>query len=318
MTESNEENILSCCPHCGNKLELPVNYLGGRIDCVSCGEEYEVKAEPKDDITPQIDAKEQADEIKAEDNSAVQPEKQAEVKAEEDSEIKTEIKPEVQAEEKAAEKTEVKAEEKAEETPQIPASAPGIASEQKIEKNVKPQASPAPIKNTEARKPNRAKTAGMVKKYSDEVSPDSLMTDFKPKGIIIIAIFTIIVHVLLLGGTSINFLMDKFITKPKELPEEKRKSLALDAATRAINEIAEKYDLTSSDVTSQFSDTGSRADKVTSKGEDKKGPEKKPEKKTEEKPEKKPEEKPKEKSELEQKFEKKEEGPDEFDFKDDF
>jgi len=228
MTELNDENFVSSCPHCGNKLELPPDYLGELVDCPECSKEYLV--------------------------------------------------------------------------------------EKDVEETANVAETPSPVEKQKRKQPNRVKTGDMVRKYSDEVSPDSLMTDFKPKGILIIAIFTVIVHVVILGGTSFNFIYEYLFSSTDKLTEEQRKAAALDDATLAIKEIAEKYELTSGDVTSQFSGTGSRADKVT----DKKGDKKKTDKKPEEKPDKKPEEKPKDKSALEEKFEKKEEGPEEFDFKDDF
>jgi len=253
---TDEGNIISQCPHCDNKLELPPDYLGDLIDCPECGEEYEVKAEPAE--TP------------AEEKSG-------------DSDAQ---------EERIQEKT----------VAMKPA--PASVSAPK----------PAPEEKAKPRKPNRVKTGDMVRKYSDEVSSDSLMTDFKPKSILVIAIFTVIVHVVILGGTSFNFIKEKLFSNTDKLTEEQRKEKALADATLAIRDIAKKYELTSGDVTSQFSGTGSRADKVKDKSGDKKNPDKKPEKE----PEKKPEKDPKDKSDLEKKLEKKEEGPEEFNFKDDF
>ena len=274
-TAQDDEEIKSCCPKCSQKLALPKEYLGKHIRCPECSEVYEVVPVNKEPV-PDSSPKSSDPQKKPSESKPV-PDKKAP--------LENENAPET---EKAAAEKSVK-EETEKHFEQVP-------------------------ERPKPKKPNRVKTGDMVRKYSDEVSPDSLMTDFKGKSILVIALFTIIVHVVLLGGTSINFLKEKLFSDTRKLSEEERKREALADATLAIRDIAAKYALTSGDITSQFSAAGSRADKVADKSEEKKQLEKKPE----EKPEKKPEEKPKEKSELEKKFEKKEPGPEEFDFKDDF
>jgi|SaaInlStandDraft_1057018.scaffolds.fasta_scaffold14371_6 hypothetical protein len=168
--------------------------------------------------------------------------------------------------------------------------------------------------------------SNLVRKYEDEVNPEDLMNDFKGRGVVTIAIITLILHVVILGGSSVGFIQDEFLSEHQELEEEDRKNLALDDATFAIKGIAEKYNLMPDQITSMFSSGGSRGDKVSAKGSDKPGSKKSssedgdssakpPESQN---PETGETEAKDDKSDFQKKLEKVEDGPEEFTFEDEF
>ena len=185
-----------------------------------------------------------------------------------------------------------------------------------------------------AKKKGRGKevTDDMMNQYSEDISPDALMGDFKGKGIIGIFLVTIILHVVVLGGSSYGYIQKEFFSPaPEEIDVEKRKDMALDDATVALREIAEKYNLKSADITDKFSKGGSRGSKVG----DSKATSPKSNDSTKNNPEgtNEPKSNPDDnanstpeasgnteenKSALEKSFDKKEQGPEDFDFNDDF
>jgi hypothetical protein len=174
-------------------------------------------------------------------------------------------------------------------------------------------------------KGNQAAT--MVRKYEDEVNPDDLLKDFRARPFVAIGLLTLILHVVILGGSSFGFIQEEFLSEHEELPEEERERLALDDATLAIKEISEKYNLKPDQITGMFSSGGSRGDKLADKepskatGASGKAP---PEggasgQKTEpDSSEESADGSSDEKSDFQQKLEKVENGPEEFTFEDEF
>ena len=187
---------------------------------------------------------------------------------------------------------------------------------------------PKKEKKVKARKSASAKadSGDMLRKYENEINPDALMGDFKGRGVIGIFLFTIVAHVIVLAGSSFPYIQSEFLNAdPIELAEDEKKGLALDEATKAIRGIADKYGLSSSDITSKFSKSGSRGDKVKDKKADK---DKKPntddtktantQATTKADPTKDAaKDKKDDKSKFQKDLEKSEDGPDNFDFKED-
>ena len=104
----------------------------------------------------------------------------------------------------------------------------------------------------------------MTDEDTTEVTPDSLMDQFKGKGIKPILIFTIIVHVVLVFGSSVPFFI-RSVMKPdnSELSEAERVKSAVADATSALRKIAKKHGLNPEDVSSQFAGGGSRTRKAS-------------------------------------------------------
>lgn len=109
----------------------------------------------------------------------------------------------------------------------------------------------------------KRKAKELIAQNSSGVSPDSLLSDFKGSSVSKIVVFTVILHVIILGGSSIPWLISEFVQNPIELEKGEREKLALTDATMAIKDIAEKYGLEPADITNKFSKSGSRADKVS-------------------------------------------------------
>ncbi len=73
-------------------------------------------------------------------------------------------------------------------------------------------------------------------------SPDDLMNHFRGRSLTSIVFFTILVHVVVIGGTSIPFLLRTFTgQKTAKLSEEERVQLAVKEATTSIQKIAETH-----------------------------------------------------------------------------
>lgn len=94
-------------------------------------------------------------------------------------------------------------------------------------------------------------------------TPDSLMSAFRGRGLATILLFTLVVHVVVLGGSSVPFLWRSiFGEDTSELGEAERIKAAVEEATPVLREIAEKHGLNPQQLSSQFAGGGSRAAKV--------------------------------------------------------
>lgn len=97
----------------------------------------------------------------------------------------------------------------------------------------------------------------------DGVSPEALMGDFQGKKIIMVIILAIVFHAILILGTSYGYLRDEVFGKDtSEMPKEEKVQVAIGEATAQLSKIAERHGLELEDITSRFSATGSRSDKV--------------------------------------------------------
>ena len=102
----------------------------------------------------------------------------------------------------------------------------------------------------------------------EDVSPDSLMGDFRGKGLVPIVVLTVVVHLVVFGGTSFGYLKDTLMGPDKtEMSDEEKSDAAFNEATIAIREIAEKYGISPQDVSDRFSTGGSRTSKIAGSGD---------------------------------------------------
>ncbi|MBT8038218.1 MAG: hypothetical protein KJO21_11800 [Verrucomicrobiae bacterium] len=139
----------------------------------------------------------------------------------------------------------------------------------------------------------------MIDTQKEETTPDQLMEHFQGSSLKSIIIFTVIVHAILLVGSSFPYLYKAIAGEDlSEMSEKNRMDAAMREATVALREIAEDYDLKPQDLSSQFAGGVKRAPKAPSK-------ESSP-KKSQENPSPEPE---KPKSAIEQEINKKATGP---------
>ena len=103
----------------------------------------------------------------------------------------------------------------------------------------------------------------MTDKQKEEVTPDQLMSSFKGSSLKSIIIFTVIVHVVLLAGTSFPYLYKAVAGEDaSEMSEADRTDAAMREATVALREIAEQYGLKPQDLSSQLAGNAPRAPKA--------------------------------------------------------
>ena len=97
----------------------------------------------------------------------------------------------------------------------------------------------------------------------NETTPDELMESFKGRSLKSIVVFTVVVHAILLVGTSIPFLIKAVAGEDTSaMSEEERIEAAVREATASLREIAEDHGLKPQDLSSQFAG-GPRAPKPT-------------------------------------------------------
>lgn len=105
-------------------------------------------------------------------------------------------------------------------------------------------------------------TQSRRRKVKDE-TPDSLMDGFKGGGLAKMIVFTLVVHVVVLGGTSIPFLLKTVLgDEAEKMTEEEAIQAAVKEATPEIRRIAEHYKLKPSQLSAQLAGGGSRTTKV--------------------------------------------------------
>jgi hypothetical protein len=88
---------------------------------------------------------------------------------------------------------------------------------------------------------------------NQDITPDDLLNDFRGKNFFSIFILTVNVHTVLLVGTSVPWLMDRFNGGvDKEASEEVRMKDAVREATSSLREIADKHGIHPEELSSQF------------------------------------------------------------------
>ena len=91
------------------------------------------------------------------------------------------------------------------------------------------------------------------KPSADESTPDELMESFQGRSLKSIIVFTLVIHAVLLLGTSIPFLMEKVVGKDNsKLSEDERIALAVKEATKSLRNIADEHGLNVEDISNQF------------------------------------------------------------------
>ncbi len=86
-----------------------------------------------------------------------------------------------------------------------------------------------------------------------ETTPDQLMQAFQGRSFKSIILFTLIVHVVVLGGTSVPYLIKSVSGKSdSKLTEKERTEIAAREATSALHDIAEKHGIKPQDLSSRI------------------------------------------------------------------
>lgn len=94
----------------------------------------------------------------------------------------------------------------------------------------------------------------MADKTDSEATPDSLMDQFKGKGLKPILMFTIVVHVVVILGSSVPyFVRQAFSRDNSKRTETERIESAVEDATTSLRKIAKKHGLNPQDISDQFS-----------------------------------------------------------------
>lgn len=79
--------------------------------------------------------------------------------------------------------------------------------------------------------------------------PEKLLSAFQGRSIKSILIFTVMVHAVLLLGTSVPYLIKRFAgSDATEMSEKERNKLAVNEATTAVRKIAEEYGMSTQDL----------------------------------------------------------------------
>ncbi len=99
----------------------------------------------------------------------------------------------------------------------------------------------------------------------NEVTPDTLMQRFQGSGLKKIIVFTLVVHAVVIGGSSLPYLVGAIFGRDTSaMTEEDRIKAAVKEATEAIRAIAADYQLNPQEISDQFARGGSRAAAVAS------------------------------------------------------
>ena len=89
--------------------------------------------------------------------------------------------------------------------------------------------------------------------FRDEVSPDSLMSDFRGSSFVAIVAFTVVVHVVLIGFTSYGYLKNQvFGEDTSAMSEEERMEVAVREATSSLRDIAERHGISPQELSDRF------------------------------------------------------------------
>jgi hypothetical protein len=100
----------------------------------------------------------------------------------------------------------------------------------------------------------------MTDTKTNETTPDQLMKAFEGHSLKAIILFTVVIHAVLLIGTSIPYLWSEVAGEDTTgQSEEERLQAATKEATTAMREIAERYQLKPQDLSSRFTDGAPKA-----------------------------------------------------------
>lgn len=100
----------------------------------------------------------------------------------------------------------------------------------------------------------------MKKINTDDVTPESLMSIFKGPGFVKMVIVTIIVHLVVVGGSSLGYLKRTVLGEDtSKMTKDQLIERAVSDATEAIRTIAKENGLNPQDISDQFASSGSRS-----------------------------------------------------------
>jgi hypothetical protein len=106
----------------------------------------------------------------------------------------------------------------------------------------------------------------MTDTQKEEVTPDQLMKHFQGGSLKSIIFFTVIVHVVLLAGSSFPYLYKAVVGEDTtKMSEKERTEAAMREATVALREIAEEHGLKPQDLSSQLAGGTRKAAKAPKK-----------------------------------------------------
>lgn len=95
---------------------------------------------------------------------------------------------------------------------------------------------------------------------TQETTPDQLLESFRGRSFKSILVFTLIVHVVLIGGTSVPYMIKSIAGKAAaNLSEQERTELAATEVTAAMREIATKHGIKPQDLSSRIAGGASPA-----------------------------------------------------------
>jgi len=110
---------------------------------------------------------------------------------------------------------------------------------------------------------DKQSTASSGQTYPDDVSPDSMMSDFRGRPIVAILAFTLVVHVVLVGVFSTGYLKNQLLGKDTSaMSEEERLDIAVREATTSLREIAERHGLSPQELSERFANGNSQPTKA--------------------------------------------------------
>ncbi len=88
---------------------------------------------------------------------------------------------------------------------------------------------------------------------SQETTPDQLLESFRGRSFKSIILFTLIVHVVVIGGSSVPYIMKSATGKSdSKLSEKERTEIAAREATSALRDIAAKHGLKPQDLSTRI------------------------------------------------------------------
>ncbi|MEY3395323.1 MAG: hypothetical protein RL346_1559 [Verrucomicrobiota bacterium] len=85
------------------------------------------------------------------------------------------------------------------------------------------------------------------------ITPDHLLQSFRGRSLKSIILFTVIAHIVIIGGTSVPYFLESFGKNSSEkLSEEQRTEIAAREATDALRKIAEKNNIKPQDLSARI------------------------------------------------------------------
>lgn len=98
-----------------------------------------------------------------------------------------------------------------------------------------------------------------MSEMNNDVTPESLMDNFRGPGFIKMVVVTVVVHIVVLIGASLPYLKRTiFGADSSKMTKEQKMENAMDDATSALRKIAAQHGLNPQDISDQFAATGSR------------------------------------------------------------